>query len=604
MSQNELPSRQEVDPKLTWDLTPIFASDQAWEEAFEEVKEQIKEVAQYQGTLDQGSKVFQEALEANLDLSRKLESVYVYSHLKHDQDTSNGDYQALEDRARGLLAQAATATAWFQPELLALEEGKVASYLDQNPDLEVYRHELNQQLAKKDHVLDADKEGLLAGASEIFSSGSQTFNILNNADLTFPLVENEEGDQVRLSHGLYGQLLESTDRNVRRQAFEKLYEVYQSFNNTLASTLQTEVKKNNYLARVHNYKSARHQALSNNNIPESVHETLIEVVNENLPLFHRYLALRKKVLDLEELHMYDLYTPIAGESSLKYTFEEAREETYKSLAKLGPDYKAVLDRAFQDRWIDVVENKGKRSGAYSSGGYDTNPYVLLNWHDSLDNLYTLVHELGHSVHSYFTRNNQPYIYGDYPIFLAEIASTTNENLLTHYLLENAQDPLTRVHVLNHYLDGFKGTVFRQTQFAEFEHHIHQAAGEGQPLTGHYLNQTYGELNDRYYGDSVVNDDQIFYEWSRIPHFYMNYYVYQYSTGFCAATALADKLVKEEDGALQAYLGYLKSGDSDYPIEIMKKAGVDMTNKAYIERAMKVFEERLGQLEEALAELKD
>lgn len=602
MTQNELPKREDVKIELTWDLTPIYESDEQWESAFNEAQEAVEEATTKKGTLGDGAGVFLTALETILNLNRQLENIYVYAHLKSDQDTSNSQYQALQDRARGLLSQAGEATSWFQPELLSLDNETIEQYFTEEPKLEEYRHEIEKMLANRDHVLSADKEAMLAAASEVLSGSSQTFAMLNNADIEFPYVKNENGEEVQLSHGLYGQLLESTDRSVRKGAFEGLYEVYKSFNNTLASTLQSEVKKNNYLAKVHNYSSARERALSSNHIPELVHDTLIEVVNENLPLFHRYMALRKKVLDLDEMHMYDLYTPIAGESSLNYSYEEAIDVTYNGLAKLGGDYKDVLEKAFNERWIDVVENKGKRSGAYSSGGYDTNPYILLNWHDSLNNLYTLVHELGHSVHSYFTRSNQPYVYGDYSIFLAEIASTTNENILTDYLLENAEDPLTKVFVLNQYLDGFKGTVFRQTQFAEFEHKIHTAEAEGQPLTGQYLNETYSEINDRYYGDPVVNDEQIQYEWSRIPHFYMNYYVYQYSTGFCAATALADKIVNEEEGALEAYLDYLKAGRSDYPIDVMKKAGVDMTDKAYIERAMQVFESRIDQLEEALNEI--
>lgn len=603
MSQNELPKRDQVATELTWDLTPIFESDQAWEEAVKEVQKDIQAVSQKKGTLDQGPEALLEALEAILGTQRKLESVFVYAHLKSDQDTGNSTYQALQDRGRLLISQAAEATSWFQPELLSLDQATIEKYFEEEPKLEVYKHEIEKMLVNKDHVLDADKEALLAGASDIFSGSSQTFAMLNNADIEFPKVTNDEGQEVQLSHGLYGQLLESTNRDVRKEAFEKLYEVYAGFNNTLASTLQNEVKKNNYLAKVHNYSSARDRALSANHIPEEVHDTLIEVVNDHLPLFHRYMALRQQVLDLDELHMYDLYTPISGESGLSYSYEEAKDITYKGLAKLGKEYEGILDQAFENRWIDVVENKGKRSGAYSSGGYDTNPYILLNWHDSLNNLYTLVHELGHSAHSYFTRNNQPYVYGDYSIFLAEIASTTNENLLTDYLLENVTDPMDKIFVLNQYLDGFKGTVFRQTQFAEFEHKIHQAAQEGQPLTGDYLNELYADINDRYYGPSVVNDEQIQYEWSRIPHFYMNYYVYQYSTGFAAATALADKIVRGEENALENYLGYLKSGSSDYPIDVMKKAGVDMTDKDYIVRAMKVFEERLDQLEAALNEVK-
>lgn len=597
-----LPTRDEISENLTWDLKAIFESDEEWEKAYKDVEKQIDQVSDFQGHLEDGPETFQEAFESYLNLSRKLESVFVYSHLKNDQDTGNDFYQSMNDRSRLLATKAGEATSWFQPEMLRLSDEQIKNYFKENEDLEIYRHSIQSMISNRDHVLSTEIEGVLASASDVLSGSSQTFSLLNNADITFPTVENESGEEIQLSHGMYGELLESTDRRVRKEAFEKMYGVYERLINTFSSTLQTDVKKNNFYANVRNYSSARERALSSNDIPESVHETLIDVVNEYLPLFHRYMGLRKKLLGLDELHMYDLYTPITGEATLSYTYDEAKEETFNGLAKLGDEYKDVLEKAFSERWIDVVENKGKRSGAYSSGGYDTHPYVLLNWHNSLNHLYTLVHELGHSAHSYFTRNNQPYVYGDYSIFLAEIASTTNENLLTNYLLEKIDDPKAKAHVLNHYLDGFKGTVFRQTQFAEFEHLIHKKAADGVPLTAGYLSDQYYELNKKYYGSNVVSDEAIKYEWARIPHFYMNYYVYQYSTGFSAATALADKIVNEEDGALDRYLNYLKSGNSDYPIEVMKKAGVDMTNSDYIVRAMEVFEQRLNQFEEVMKEI--
>ncbi|HCR2881416.1 TPA: oligoendopeptidase F, partial [Enterococcus faecium] len=425
---------------------------------------------------------------------------------------------------------------------------------------------------------------------------------LNNADLVFPTIEGENGEIVQLSHGVYGQLLESTDRRVREAAFKGLYSVYEQFRNTFASTLGTHIKGHNFKAKVRNYSSAREASLSNNHIPESVYDTLVDVVNKHLPLLHRYMELRKRLLEVEKLHMYDLYTPVLGEAPITFTYEEAKEKALEALKPMGEEYMAIVEKAFSERWIDVVENKGKRSGAYSSGSYDTNPYILLNWHDTLDQLFTLVHEMGHSVHSYFTRSNQPYVYGDYSIFLAEIASTTNENILTEYLLETEKDPRVRAYVLNHYLDGFKGTVFRQTQFAEFEHFMHTEDEKGVPLTSEYLSDSYGKLNAKYYGPAVEEDPEIKFEWSRIPHFYYNYYVFQYSTGFSAASALAKKILNQEPEALENYLAYLKAGNSDYPVEVMKKAGVDMTQAAYIEDAMSMFEQRLNELEELIDRL--
>ncbi|MGX7013571.1 oligoendopeptidase F [Vagococcus silagei] len=595
-----LPLRSEVSENQKWDLTYIFKTEAEVEEAFAEAKKMITATKEYEGTLKNGAKAFQTALESTLELFRFVEKIYVYSHLKNDQDTANTEYQALYAKASTLAAQAGEAVAWFQPEVLTLSDAEIDAYFVENKDLELYRHYVKQLTDNRAHVLSSNEEALLAAASEVLDASSNTFSILNNADLKFPVVTGDDGEKVELSGGLYGQLMESTKREVRKEAFEGLYEVYEQFRNTFASTLSSHVKKHNFNAKVHHYDSARHAALSANHIPESVYDTLLEVVHENLPLLHRYVALRKKLLGVDTLHMYDMYTPILGDAPIKYTYEEAKEKTLTALKPLGEDYASILEEAFDTRWIDIVENKGKRGGAYSSGSYDTKPYILLNWHDSLNHLYTLVHELGHSVHSYYTRSNQPYVYGDYSIFLAEIASTTNENILTEHLLETETDPKVRAFVLNHYLDGFKGTIFRQTQFAEFEHFIHTEDAKGVPLTSEYLSDYYAGLNAKYYGDAVEKDPEIAYEWSRIPHFYYNYYVYQYSTGFSAASALADKIVKGEEGALDKYLTYLKSGNSDYPIEVMKRAGVDMTQRDYIDSAMKVFETRLNELEKLVS----
>lgn len=598
----QLPNREALPEAVTWDLTTIFPDDAAFDQAFEDVKVAVKEVAGYQGTLHEGAATFLQALEGILAVYRQLETLYVYSHLKNDQDTGNTQYQGLYARASSLLAEASEALAWFEPELLTLSDEQIAAYFEEAPKLTEYRHYIQQMLDNRPHTLPAEQEALLAGAGEIFGAASNTFAVLNNADLVFPVITDSQGEQIQLSHGVYGQLMESTDRTVRQAAYEGLYQVYEQFRNTFAQTLSTNVKTHNYRAKVRHFDSARAAALSGNHIPESVYDTLVAVVNQNLPLLHRYVALRKRLLGLEELHMYDMYTPLVGEAPIQYTYEEAVAKAKEALTPLGDEYQEVVAEAFSSRWIDVVENKGKRSGAYSSGAYDTAPYILLNWHDTLDQLFTLVHEMGHSVHSYFTRNNQPFVYGNYSIFLAEIASTTNENILTEYLLETEKDPLVRAYVLNHYLDGFKGTIFRQTQFAEFEHFIHEEDAAGVPLTAEYLSENYGKLNAKYYGEAVTYDDEIKLEWSRIPHFYYNYYVFQYATGFSAASALSKKILAEEPQALENYLNYLKAGSSDYPIEVMKKAGVDMTKPDYLEEAMKVFAARLDELEALLAEL--
>ncbi|HAZ5124050.1 TPA: oligoendopeptidase F [Enterococcus faecium] len=602
MEVKQLPKREELPENLTWDLTKIFSSDQEFDEKYLELSEELKQSEKHKGTLDQGASQFLNAIEFVLRVYRQTEVIYVYAHLKNDQDTGNTDYQALYARASSLFSKVSEAVSWFEPEILQLSDDQIWQYFKEEPKLEVYRHYIQQIVDNRAHVLSAEQESLLAGAGEIFDASSDTFAVLNNADLVFPTIEGENGEIVQLSHGVYGQLLESTDRRVREAAFKGLYSVYEQFRNTFASTLGTHIKGHNFKAKVRNYSSAREASLSNNHIPESVYDTLVDVVNKHLPLLHRYMELRKRLLEVEKLHMYDLYTPVLGEAPITFTYEEAKEKALEALKPMGEEYMAIVEKAFSERWIDVVENKGKRSGAYSSGSYDTNPYILLNWHDTLDQLFTLVHEMGHSVHSYFTRSNQPYVYGDYSIFLAEIASTTNENILTEYLLETEKDPRVRAYVLNHYLDGFKGTVFRQTQFAEFEHFMHTEDEKGVPLTSEYLSDSYGKLNAKYYGPAVEEDPEIKFEWSRIPHFYYNYYVFQYSTGFSAASALAKKRLNQEPEALENYLAYLKAGNSDYPVEVMKKAGVDMTQAAYIEDAMSMFEQRLNELEELIDRL--
>ncbi|HBL1579850.1 TPA: oligoendopeptidase F [Enterococcus faecium] len=602
MEVKQLPKREELPENLTWDLTKIFSSDQEFDEKYLELSEELKQSEKHKGTLDQGASQFLNAIEFVLRVYRQTEVIYVYAHLKNDQDTGNTDYQALYARASSLFSKVSEAVSWFEPEILQLSDDQIWQYFKEEPKLEVYHHYIQQIVDNRAHVLSAEQESLLAGAGEIFDASSDTFAVLNNADLVFPTIEGENGEIVQLSHGVYGQLLESTDRRVREAAFKGLYSVYEQFRNTFASTLGTHIKGHNFKAKVRNYSSAREASLSNNHIPESVYDTLVDVVNKHLPLLHRYMELRKRLLEVEKLHMYDLYTPVLGEAPITFTYEEAKEKALEALKPMGEEYMAIVEKAFSERWIDVVENKGKRSGAYSSGSYDTNPYILLNWHDTLDQLFTLVHEMGHSVHSYFTRSNQPYVYGDYSIFLAEIASTTNENILTEYLLETEKDPRVRAYVLNHYLDGFKGTVFRQTQFAEFEHFMHTEDEKGVPLTSEYLSDSYGKLNAKYYGPAVEEDPEIKFEWSRIPHFYYNYYVFQYSTGFSAASALAKKILNQEPEALENYLAYLKAGNSDYPVEVMKKAGVDMTQAAYIEDAMSMFEQRLNELEELIDRL--
>ncbi|WP_369351558.1 oligoendopeptidase F [Ligilactobacillus agilis] len=592
----KLPQRKEVPVELTWDLELIFANSGEFDTAVTELEQQATTFLTYQGQVGQSAQTLLTALEAWLDLDRALEKIYVYASMKNDQDTKNAEYQALFTRVQKLVAEVSAKIAWFEPELLVLSEETVATYLQVEPKLQQYQHLLEVLLAKKPHILSDKEEALLAGASDILGAPENIFGVLNNADFKFAQVSDEAGNKVQLSQGLYGKLLESVNREIRKEAFEKLYLVYHQFRHTLATTLATHVRMHNFEAKLRGYNSAQERALASNSIPVKVYTTLLEQVEQHLPLLHRYVELRKKVLGLTELHMYDLYTPLTGKANLAYTYEEAKQESLKALAVLGDDYLEHVKEAYASRWIDVVENEGKRSGAYSSGVYDTAPYILLNWQDNLDNLFTLVHEMGHSMHTYLTTHNQPYQYGDYPIFLAEIASTTNENLLTQYLLETQKDPQVQAYVLNHYLDGFKGTVFRQAQFAQFELWLHEQEASGQALTAEKLADYYGKLNQHYYGSAVVNDQQIAYEWARIPHFYYNFYVYQYATGFAAATTLSQNILSKDPAKLTAYLDYLQAGSSNYPLEVMKQAGVNMEESAYLQEAFKVFEKRLNQLE--------
>ncbi|WP_462408991.1 oligoendopeptidase F [Neobacillus sp. Marseille-QA0830] len=596
-----LPARSEIQVEETWKLEDIFASDQEWEKEFQEVTKLIPEIKKYEGKLVESAEMLFSALQFQDQLLERLGKLYTYAHMRYDQDTTNSFYQGLDSRIQNLYTQAASQLAFIVPEILSIEESKVTGFLNRKPELKLYEHALEEINLQKPHVLSAEQEALLAEAGEVMDASSNTFGMLNNADIEFPSIQDEKGEQVEITHGRYIRFLESKDQRVRCDAFKAVYKTYGNFKNTFASTLSGNVKKDNFFARVRKYNSARHAALSANNIPETVYDNLVKTVNDNLPLLHRYIKLRKKVLGLDELHMYDLYTPLVKDVEMEIKYEEAKDLVLKGLAPMGEEYLNILKEGFENRWVDVHENKGKRSGAYSSGAYGTHPYILLNWQDNVNNLFTLAHEFGHSVHSYYTRKNQPYPYGNYSIFVAEVASTCNEALLNDYLLKTIGDEQKRIYLLNHYLEGFRGTVFRQTMFAEFEHLIHQKAQNNEALTADSLTSMYYELNKKYFGEEdIVIDEEIGLEWARIPHFYYNYYVYQYATGFSAATALSKQILEEGEPAVKRYIEYLSAGSSDYPIEVLKKAGVDMTSAEPIENACKVFEEKLGELEQLLS----
>lgn len=596
----QIVTRQESDPKYHWDLTSLFESDQKFENHLAQITQDISQIENFKGTLAESADQLSQVIDLWMDLQRRVSNLYVYSHLKNDQDKGNAHCQSLHARAMAVYTKLDESTAYIVPEILQISSETINEFMQDSKELRLYQQFLDDILRGKKHTLSQEAELLLAQGGQYFAKNSEIFSYLNNADLEFPTILNEAGEQVQISHGNYGKLLESTNREVRKSAFDEVYKVYHQFQNTFATILTTEIKKNNYFAKIRQHDSARASALFQNNIPESVYDILLETINKRIHLLHRYMKLRQDLLNLDQIEMYDVYTPLLGKVPIKFSYQEAQEMILDALKPLGQDYVDIVKKSFDEKWIDVFENKGKRSGAYSSGSYDSKPYILMNYQEGIDSMYTLIHELGHSLHSYLTNQHQPYVYSHYSIFLAEIASTTNENLLTAYLLNKYDDKEIQLYVINHFLDGVKGTIFRQTHFAEFEHAIYSKDAQGEPLTSESLNQLYKEMNEKYYGPSVNSDSAIEVEWARIPHFYFNYYVFQYATGFSAAIALAQAIIDQEEGALDKYLEYLKAGNSKYPIEVMKIAGIDMTNDDYINKALDVFETRLNQFEQLLA----
>jgi oligoendopeptidase F len=592
---SNVPKRSETAPEHRWKLEDLFESQAAWDNEYKEAKALMKKIGEYQGKLSDPAQL-KACFELEDELSLHVERLYVYANMRHHEDTAEPAYQALSDKSKKLSVETGEALSFITPEVLSLSDAELNAMIA-NESLAKYRHTLEEMRRQKAHVLSKSEEALLAQVGNVSSAPGTIFGMLNNADLKFPKVKNEKGEEVELSHGRYIQFMESKNREVRREAFKAMYDTYGKLKNTLASTLNANVTKNIFYSRARKYDSALGMSLYGDNIPVAVYDNLIATIHKHLPLMHRYMELRKKLLGVDELHMYDLFAPLVEEFDMEISYEDAKKTIKESLKPLGDDYLNVLQEGFDNGWIDVYENEGKRSGAYSWGAYGTHPYVLLNHKDNLNSMFTLTHEMGHALHSYYSDTTQNYRDAQYTIFLAEVASTLNEALLMDYLLGKSTDPKEKMYLLTYYADQFRTTVFRQTMFAEFEKIIHERAENGESLTPQELSKIYYDLNVKYYGPGMTVDQDIEMEWARIPHFYTSFYVYKYATGFSAATSFSKQILEEGEPAVDRYLGFLKSGGSDFSINILKKAGVDMSTPEPIEQAMSVFEDLISQMEE-------
>ena len=600
--------REEINLEDKWKLEKIYANEDAWEKDFNILKKESPKLREFAGKLNDKEEILK-YLELNEKVSRLGETLYVYAHMKSDEDTSNQKYQSYMNKIDAFMAEFASYGAFFVPEILALPDEFIKDLIKNDERFKIYEFMLMDILKEKPHILTKEMEELLALASDCLDAPSSIHNMLTNADMTFGNIKDEDGDEVELTEGNYSSFIKSKDRSVREAAFKRLFGEYKKFDNTLATTLTSSVKSFNFSARVRKYESPIEASLSPNDIPVSVYENAIKTINDNLSSLHRYVKIKKKLLGLEQMHMYDLYVPLTGDFDMKITYEEAKEiilEALKpmgvklaneGLKPLGEEYLNLFNEGINSGWIDKYENKGKRGGAYSWGGYDTMPYVLLNYHNELNDVSTLVHEMGHSLHSYYSRKTQPYYYAGYTLFCAEVASTTNEALLIHYLIEKEQDKKKKLYLINQELEQIRTTVFRQLMFAEFELYTHNALNAGEALTAADYSAKWHELNANYFGPDMVVDEDIDMEWARIPHFYSDFYVYQYATGYAAASAFANAILEGKENAVEKYKGFLKAGGSKYPIDILKDAGVDMTTSEPLEATIHRFNELLDMLEE-------
>lgn len=583
-----LKKRSEVEEKYTWDLSVMYENKEAWEKDITDINEKIKELEALEKRVCESADTLLLALDLTAHIEERLDLAYNYAARLYDEDQKNTEHQAMSQKMLGLFADYNSRTAFFIPEILDMSDETLAKFVQERSELKVYDKYIKEIQRTRDHRLNKEMEKLIAMTDEMSNTASQVYSLINTADFMFPVVKDEEGNEVRLTHGNFVPLLESADRSVRENVFKQYYSVYKQYANTLAGLYDGQVKQQIFHAKARKYNSTLEAAVDANNVPVSVYENLIEAVNKNMDKMYRYVKLRKERLGVDELHMYDVYTPIVSDVAKKIDYEEAKATVLKALAPLGEEYVAKVKEGFENRWVDVYENEGKRSGAYSAGAYGTHPYVLLNHNDTLDNMFTIAHEMGHAMHSYYSNEAQPFIYSNYRIFVAEVASTCNEVLLMEYLLKNTTDKKEREYLLNHYLDSFKGTVYRQTMFAEFEMKTNKMVEEGESLTAQNLSDLYLELNKKYFGEDMISDDEIRYEWARIPHFYYNFYVYQYATGYSAAVAIAYAILNEGAPAVERYKKFLQGGCSESPVEILKIAGVNMESPKPVEDALAVF----------------
>ena len=599
MSDKTLKQRDQIAKEYKWNIEAMYPDESQWEKDIEECVKAAEAFAGYQGRLTESAQTLCDALIEKDRIWKKLEHAFVYAAMRKDEDNRVTKYQSMDDKCGSAVAKVAAAMSFFAPELLTASEETILGYIEEIPALKQYEFVLKDALREKQHVLTAAEENILAQLSEVTGATNDIFKMLNNADLTFGTVVDEDGDTVNLTHGNYISFMECHDRKVRKAAFTNMYEAYKKLINTISTTYNYNTKNDVVSARIRKYDSARQAALSGGNIPEEVYDNLIAVVNEYLPVLHKYTELRKRVLGVDELKMYDIYVPLVQLPKKDIPYEEALKMMQEGLAPLGEEYLAQVDRGTKEGWIDVYENQGKTSGAYSFGAYSSMPYILLNYTDTLKDVFTIVHEMGHSMHSYYTRKTQPYTYGDHSIFTAEVASTVNESLLMQHLLSTETDPEMRKYLINYYIEEFRTTLFRQTMFAEFEMLTHREIENGGVLTAEWMCDIYNDLNKKYFGPALADDEYIKYEWARIPHFYRAFYVYQYATGYSAANAISKKILEEGAPARDNYIEFLKSGSSDYPVELLKIAGVDMSSPEPVRMAMETFKGLVEELEKLL-----